>query len=599
MKHPTLLVVLICNSCTVAQPNRVIPALITRSQSSTTPRNLVGTVEVVTAFEPIEFSDALVDGFVSLTAEYQQSFRSDRISQCLFGTDLISRNDCPRLLISGSQVKDRFTQAWLADYFGLPPDYQSIVEFSPFIRDYIFDLEFFFRWHHLLSIFISLPFVHSKRSLGLCETVIAPGVLGYDAGYFAPQAVDRSQLPNSFTSFISGCQIPHLNDTTFEPLCFGKMAPCGITENGLADVQILLGVDVLTTDRISVYINARGAIPTGTKPTAEFLFEPIVGNGEHWELGGGATLGIIVWEDEYPESYRAFFADLQLTHLFASKRCKFFDLCTGGNSRYMLAENMGTPIQDSLQGDQDAATSQFKDVITPVINLTTIQVDTKHDIQAEFTAFFHSHHCNWEFNIGYNLWAISCEKISIPTECPLLINQGWALKGDAHLFGFDDQNNFSPVPLSATQSSATIHSGKNYPGSVPFVNIPDITTSIFSDQNPGVDNPQNAQASTTGTPVHDLVVAPNSTRTIATSIQPILLSKDCIDVCSAQARGMSHSLFAHLSYRWTNWEDYIVFLGIGGKVELVPTVRIPECSTCPNCTVTQAAVWVKGGVNFD
>jgi hypothetical protein len=595
MKRHAFILISLSSTPVLSTTNKVIPAIITRSQSSTTPRNLVGTVEIVTAFEPGELKNTRFDGFVSVTPEYQQSFRSNRISQCLFGSDLISRDDCPRLLINGSQVKNRAHQSWLADYFGLPPDYESIVEFSPVIQDYIVDFSFFLRWNNLISLFVSFPFVYTKRSLDIHETVITPGIAPYAAGYFAPQAISRNQLSPNFTSFISGFNAP----PNIQPLRYGKMTPNPLTKTGLADVQILIGADIVTTERISVYINTRCAIPTGTTPSGEFLFEPIIGNHEHWELGGGATLGIMVWKDSYPESYCAFFTDLQLTHLFASPRCKFFDLCLGGNSRYMLAHKLGAPIQDMLQGDQQDALLQFKEIITPIANLTTLEVNTKHSFQAELTAFFHYHHYNWEFNIGYNLWAISCEQICVPPHCNHHIDQGWALKGDAHLFGFDAQNNFTSVALSATQSSATIHSGNNYPGSVPFITIPDVSAITFSDQNPGVDNPQTAQATTTAAPVHDLVVAPNSSRTIATSIQPVLLSSNDIDLCSALTRGMSHSIFTHISYRWTKWEDTIVFLGIGGKVEVVPTVRLPKCSTCPNCTVTQAAVWVKGGVSFD
>ncbi len=79
----------------------------------------------------------------------------------------------------------------------------------------------------------------------------------------------------------------------------------------------------------------RAAIPTGTLPTGEFLFEPVVGNGHHWELGAGFSGHILFWEDDDTDGTFGFYADANITHLFKNSQCRVFDLCNRTDSRYM------------------------------------------------------------------------------------------------------------------------------------------------------------------------------------------------------------------------------------------------------------------------
>ncbi|HSC25417.1 MAG TPA: hypothetical protein VLB80_04360, partial [Candidatus Babeliales bacterium] len=154
-----------------------------------------------------------------------------------------------------------------------------------------------------------------------------------------------------------------------------------------------------------------------------------------------------------------------------------------------------------------------------------------------------------------------------------------------------------PVPLSGTESLATIHQGTNIAkaGSTPETVA---TTNI------GIDNAQFAQISNTtpSTVINDSPTA--STAQIRTSIQPVFITVDDLDLKGAEIRGSSNKLFTHFSYTWVDREDWIPYLGIGFDVEIGNTGHNDESdsSSCDNgisCALSKWAILVKGGVSFD
>ena len=52
-------------------------------------------------------------------------------------------HDTRSINISGSAIANRGANDWLADYFGLPRDFQSTVIFKPTISNYILDFSFY------------------------------------------------------------------------------------------------------------------------------------------------------------------------------------------------------------------------------------------------------------------------------------------------------------------------------------------------------------------------------------------------------------------------------------------------------------------------
>ena len=61
------------------------------------------------------------------------------------------------------------------------------------------------------------------------------------------------------------------------------------------------------------------------------------------------------------------------------------------------------------------------------------------------------------FDLGYNFWANSKEKLHCRET---FVENRYAIKGDAQIYGFTADAGDNPIALNATQSMATILEGK-------------------------------------------------------------------------------------------------------------------------------------------
>jgi len=66
---------------------------------------------------------------------------------------------------------------------------------------------------------------------------------------------------------------------------------------GIADIDVVLGYNFLRNEDWKAGLNLGLVIPTGNTPNGVYVFEPIYGNGGHWELGFGGQLDGKLWND--------------------------------------------------------------------------------------------------------------------------------------------------------------------------------------------------------------------------------------------------------------------------------------------------------------
>ena len=287
---------------------------------------------------------------------------------------------------------------------------------------------------------------------------------------------------------------------------------------------------------------------------------------------------------------------MTFSHIFKGREQRTFDLCGKPNSRYMLAARF-TPVNTELLNGTYAPLSTatgifpaaiFDNEYAPVANLTTLDIDVRIALQADIAIWFNYTHCNWSFDVGYNLWARTVEKFSCPNtcnprcNCPSLCDEGqqnsWVLKGDAREFGFTT----TIVVLSASESQATIHGGTNATQTT-------LPTDPTYNLNYGVDNALYAQ--TGKVIILPVLVGPNLTASSAnqlkTSVDPLFIN--CQDIDFRPTKGISNKLFAHVNYNW-ECECITPFIGIGGFAEFgITQSNKQECnnnSYAPTMPVT-------------
>jgi hypothetical protein len=578
---------------------RVATSFNTRSISRNAARDLSGWTNYINK----DSSSEIVYGAISITPEYNHTFNGHTITRTLFGDNLIGNGCAQHLKISGSQVTDRGPQDLLADYFYLPTDFESTVQFKPVIDNVIIDFGFYLgldAWAKGLYFWLHAPFSHTRWDLNINENIINPGVNGSMAGYFTPSGLLRNQLLDSFTNFVNGQAIRDVENITFQELKFAHMSTDRLIKSRMAEIRTAVGWNFFAEKNYHVGFNGQIAWPTGLRPHALFLFEPLVGNGHFWELGFGLSGHYNFWRSEDELSHCCFYVDSNITHLFRTRQARTFDLTRAGTlSRYMLAMEMTSPAVNLRGASGDVPSAQFNNDFLPVANMSTLDVEVSIAIQADIVLMLNATHRNWSFDFGYNYWGRSPDVITL-RQNESFAEKTFAIKGDAHVFGYIF-NTATPVALSATQDNATIHSGKN----LPAAGTTDQTVINNAAKNPNIDFPQPAQTNPAIPPAINLQYAPNNSVVadqINTSVPPIFITRNDLDFDGTQTSGSSNKIFYHLSYTWSDKTEWQPYVGFGGEVEWGSKTH-RDCKPCddhnPQCSTSQWGVWVKTGAIFN
>jgi len=577
-----------------ADPSAVVtPKFTIRSQGSNVPRRVMGSIGKRDLYG--------VDNdywSLSLTPEFTDSFDSASIAKCLFGDSLCDEH---YLKIEGSRVQNRDANALLADYFYLPTDFQSIIEFQPSIRNFLVDINFYYGLDnclHGMYFWLQAPVTWTQWNLDFEERIINPGINGFDEGYFTPNALARSELLSSFSQFAiggvpgsrNGAGIGVINQTIdfagdsisastlFQPLECSKLCPNKQTKTALSELRFALGWNFLLCEDYHVGVNLQVSAPTGNKVCSDFLFAPQNGNDKHWELGVGITAHYLFCQSEDEATHFGIYLDANLTHMFKNSQRRCFDLCGKPLSRYMLAARVDAENVIDLEGNGIPADAIFSFEFAPVANITTFDVDVSVGVNADIALWLNYTCGAWSWDFGYNFWARSCEKIRFanddcdnPCNLNTFAENTWVLKGDSQVFGFmsaDSAIQFAndPIPLSASMSAATITGGDN------FGRVGVTQEQIAAGRaNPGINFPQPAT-------VDGVVVNTQRTTTpgfaelqINTSIQPVFIKQE--DINFARIKGISNKLFYGITYTWLDGDecDWMPYAGTGFEVEWAST----------------------------
>jgi hypothetical protein len=168
---------------------------------------------------------------------------------------------------------------------------------------------------------ISFPLMWVKNKLHFCEVITNPGGSG------TPEV--PTGYVGSIRAALQGCTV--FGNKQFR---FGKLAPCGgKSKVGVADVQVTLGCMRVQHENCFLQYFFGATFPTGNKPDACLIFEPIVGNNRHFGIYGGTHSGFSFAHNEKGEIwlYSMFYGQF----LFPNTQTRSFDLIGKPWSRYI------------------------------------------------------------------------------------------------------------------------------------------------------------------------------------------------------------------------------------------------------------------------
>lgn len=389
-----------------------------RSQTTNAARDIVGTHNYRYAIEHDRYPS-----YVNIAPTYNQSLRSERMAQVLFGTN--------ELVVAGSEIPNRGPCSLVADYFGLSPKFQSNVRFRPKMQSFTLPLRAHVNLPKNFYLEIQVPFVWTQWKLDIEEQIINKSQDPFAEGCVAPQEV----IPPfcSFKNALKGKQ----RYGNVEALRFGRVDGSQ-SDSTIANIDINLGYNIYFDSGGHVGIGLHVATPTGTRPQSNFLFEPIAGNGKHTELGFFFDAHSTVWEYD-PWQHFGIVTRINIAHLFNAEQRRSFDLDTNGfASRYIIAKEF----------DKDG---MFTGTLFPLINRTTLLCDVDIGVQGDVVIMGEYAYQGFIFDFGYNAWFRSKERIELKqTICPQTIG----LKGQVKAF-------VDGAPSNITQNNATIFGNEN------------------------------------------------------------------------------------------------------------------------------------------
>jgi hypothetical protein len=173
---------------------------------------------------------------------------------------------------------------------------------------------------------------------------------------------------------------------------FGKFfcGPCGERKSrtGLDDIQVRVGYEHDWCDEtMNAGLYLIGTIPTGRKPTAKYVFEPLVGS-RNGSIGVGLNGDYQFWCDACGDKSLTLMTDANYRYAFSRDICRTFDLCNNGAfSRFLLLAEQDNPT-----------------VPLPGVNFLTQNVDVEQRSTIQWWLAMHYEHCDYDFEFGYNLF---------------------------------------------------------------------------------------------------------------------------------------------------------------------------------------------------
>ena len=203
---------------------------------------------------------------------------------------------------------------------------------------------------------------------------------------------------------------------------YGKIDNIKHQKAGIADINLRLGVNKKYADKYLFDFYTQAIIPTADKPTAEYLFEPIVGNGHHFGVGCG-----LKFSTEFKNF--TFLTNFDYLYLFQGTEKRSFDLHNRPWSRYMAA-TLGLPRTRPER----------------LINFLT--KDFKVSPGSHFNALFSIDYSRdkFHFEFGTNIECRSSENVSL--------KDGWS-EGVAIAYYGDDPSGLYPVdPVQLTYNKS-------------------------------------------------------------------------------------------------------------------------------------------------
>jgi len=250
---------------------------------------------------------------------------------------------------------------------------------------------------HDVWVELSTPITRVETNMCLSETILTEG---------ERTPVEVPEIDKTFFSSITEA----LKQNAW---CYGKIDSC--CENAkwrLADLEIKGGLQRrLDKCCYGGYIGL--LIPTGNRPCATCVFEPIVGHNKHFGFTKGSFAKFEIWESDDSEWKIKSIWNWHSQYLFAREEKRSFDLKYKPWSRYMEVYSSKEQAQMAADFDAQEKNEAALFLSTPGINIFTQCMNVKPRFSTNVSSAFVFSGKKWSIEAGYNFYARSAECIEL------------------------------------------------------------------------------------------------------------------------------------------------------------------------------------------
>jgi len=351
-------------------------------------RKMMGVEDKIHLFGKEEFY-----GVASVALSFGETFKSKKIGE--FFSFVPTGN---RMTYGANGTSDIFNVE-----FGTTSS--GTICFKPKIKNFIADLDLFVGWDEFvcgLWTRIGIPINVTSWDFNIVDVPADTTTLAtanYETGSVtlsttAVTPVVNANLREGFNGLPFG-DVPALK---YARVC-GKH-----TQTQVSGLVLDLGYDVIRRERGHLALSLHFVAPTGTKPEAKWLFEPISGAAHMWELGGTVNTGYQLWENCDGDQRVNVYFDAVVDHEFGSTQRRTFSLLKPSDG----AKNAGS---------QYFILKQFNEAGTAVTgleraaNITTAEVKVSCDVMADLALMLQYDRCNFSFGLGWEFWLRTREKL--------------------------------------------------------------------------------------------------------------------------------------------------------------------------------------------
>lgn len=336
-----------------------------------------------------------INGSLAITPYYSQTFNAKELGQWFF--------------FNGTNTM-RFANAGVGDVFArnffLNDGFDGSITANPRVQNFIVDFNFFLgldEWVRGLYFRVDVPINWTNWDMRLTETNTSGGatIAANKLGNVAAAASPRKTIKEAWAGkTLDVNTFPDLKQEMRFARIDGKQ-----TKTSVADVNLMLGYDFICCDCAHLGVNFQVIIPTGTRPDGEFVFEPIVGNGRHVEIGGGLSGHFELWNNGCDQSFGVF-VEGGAYHMFRAKQKRTFDLKQNGiGSRYLLLKKFDS-------------TPAYAGEVVFGPNILTRNIKVSNNVHGDGVVMFDYQNGGFTFDVGYNIWGRTADKLTITEEIP-------------------------------------------------------------------------------------------------------------------------------------------------------------------------------------